>query len=403
MSDDKDVPRTPPLRIADLAKHDDRRGSMNSVSSTGSPRKPSSAELKFGKKEFANAPSPRLATGSPLRVDDQFHSPRSGSGGTPRSCTPRSGSGTPRSGNHSPRTTRTAERIKTERQESFVSLKKGGVFSPAPPLIAKSPSETFEVITKQFKGLSPAPSTPGQSPQDPETRRLIAFHTAIRSGNVEKVESLLPHADINAVSDSGNTAIHLAVANAHLTCLKLLLARKDLNVNVRDKLGETALLRAIRSNTELMAAALLDAGADTNIGNRERVTPLEWASYNRKTDLCRLLLKHGAKVDKTDKQNKTALHWAAEHGDEDTCVALLEANASLEMHDSQGDTPLLAAAKRNHLQIVRLLLHLGGDPMAANNCGEWPALFIPRTILEKAAKANKMREAEDGDQSNAAQ
>ncbi len=115
---------------------------------------------------------------------------------------------------------------------------------------------------------------------------------AARTGSLEKVKAIL---DAGAVVDAGNqsgqTALWLAFEpeELDLAIIELLLAR-GARVNQTDTVGGvTPLMRAAWRGHAASAAALLKAGADTKIRDREGLTVREWAA-NRGDDQGKAIL-----------------------------------------------------------------------------------------------------------------
>jgi len=166
-------------------------------------------------------------------------------------------------------------------------------------------------------------------------------------------------------------------------------------VNVRSGDGSTALLWAAHWNDLQTAELLIRAGADANVANDFRMTPLSQACTNASSALVDLLLKaganpntpiatgetpimtcartgnvdavrmlfvHGADVNaKEPIQNQTAAMWAAAEGHTQVLRTLIEVKADLMAHTKTGFTPLHFAARVGDLESARILLEAGVD------------------------------------------
>ena len=82
-------------------------------------------------------------------------------------------------------------------------------------------------------------------------------------------------------------------------------------VNARSRIGETALVIALKSDHPALAFRMLDAGADVNLAAVNGVTPLMAASHAGQTDIVRRLLARGADVYPVARFPKTALSRAS--------------------------------------------------------------------------------------------
>jgi len=141
---------------------------------------------------------------------------------------------------------------------------------------------------------------------------------------------------LNRQDISGKTALYYACFFSHIECVRLLLSRADIDVNIADRDGKTPLFVAItsRDNPECIRMLLAHDGIDPNKANGEGRTPL----YNCCTLNCpesiRVLLSH----DRIDPN----------------------------IADNNGYTPLYLACIMPYVQCVQgLLSHCNTDP---NKC-----------------------------------
>ena len=106
--------------------------------------------------------------------------------------------------------------------------------------------------------------------------------------------------DVNAETEGGATALHLAFDDHKLKIAKVLF-NNGANPNVKNNLGETPLNRLLKStnfreDSHLDAVQLLlEHGANPNVQDKDGVTSLQLASRNGMPEVTRLLLEHGAK------------------------------------------------------------------------------------------------------------
>jgi ankyrin repeat protein len=190
-----------------------------------------------------------------------------------------------------------------------------------------------------------------------------------RTGNIEAAKVLVDAgADINAREDwGGQTAIMWAAARSNADMVRYLAANgadldargvirqwerkiiteprpKDLN-----KGGFTALLYAAREGCVDCARALVEAGADKNLADPERVTPLNMALLNLHYDFAAYLIEAGADVDKWDLFGRAPIFMAA-----DTSTLPVMGNGAMVVIPSMDE--------HTALDVGRLLLEAGADP-----------------------------------------
>lgn len=111
--------------------------------------------------------------------------------------------------------------------------------------------------------------------------------------------TLAAGADLKSVNRYGGTALIPAAHHGHPETVKILLAT-PIDKDHINRLGWTALLEAVilgdggKVHTEIVKL-LVDAGANVNIADRERVTPLAHAKKRGYTQIIRILESGGAR------------------------------------------------------------------------------------------------------------
>jgi ankyrin repeat protein len=157
---------------------------------------------------------------------------------------------------------------------------------------------------------------------DPDDEsKLAAFRSALASGFVEIVKSLVgAGVDPKAPCD-GTSHIALAVMNKRLEIVRLLISYSaDVNNPPDDQTGYSALELAANSDSIEMTEEIINAGADS----RSKARALCAAASLGNIAITNLLLDAGADVDAKGSYGKTALEHATENGHKDV-VQLLEA------------------------------------------------------------------------------
>jgi ankyrin repeat protein len=247
-----------------------------------------------------------------------------------------------------------------------------------------------------------------------------ALHTCAHAGNTAGARVLIAAGASVDPGDNwrGQTPLMWAAAEGHPETMQALIeAGADVDARStiiewerqrtdepRDKWlppgGWTPLLLAARENCVTCVDVLAKAGADLNIVDPERHTPLIIALTNGHFDVAGRLIDHGADVNMQDEVGQTAL-WAAVDAHtmpdsnrppptemDDTLTAwdivtkLVNAGARVDTPLRQrvpyrtkidrgadgilgaGTTPLLRAAKTGDARVVDLLLKHGANPRA---------------------------------------
>lgn len=183
-------------------------------------------------------------------------------------------------------------------------------------------------------------------------------------------------ADINCRQDghsSGATPWMLAHDKGHAETALTLINVKGVKIDAL-YLNEPWLHTVAYDGSEPLAQALISKGVDIEARNRRGETALHSAVENGQAPLCRLLLHAGLCVNSVSKGNETALHMAARQGNSypEICQLLIEHGARIDVRDYSGAQPLHWAARSNCVPVCELLLQSGADIEALNATGWSP-------------------------------
>ena len=167
--------------------------------------------------------------------------------------------------------------------------------------------------------------------------------------------------DVNARASDGSTAL-LWLAHWNNFDTADLLLRAGADANLANDFRMTPLSEACTNASALLVRLLLKSGANPNTAIATGETPLMTCAKTGNADAVRMLIEYGAAVNvKEPSQNQTALMWAAAERHPDMVKALIESHADLQAHTKQGFTPLHFAARVGDLESVKLLLAAGVD------------------------------------------
>jgi ankyrin repeat protein len=192
---------------------------------------------------------------------------------------------------------------------------------------------------------------------------------AARSGKVDAAKLLLDAgADVNAKEGwGGQSAIMWAAAQSQAEMVKLLASRgADVNAHGvihqwerkviteprpkdMNKGGFTPLLYAAREGCVECARNLIAAGADPDLEDPDRVTPLNMALLNLHFDFAAYMIEAGADLDKWDLFGRSPLYMAA-----DVSTLPVKGNGAMAVIPSED--------KLTALDVAKLLLKKGANP-----------------------------------------
>ncbi|XP_054156411.1 rabankyrin-5-like [Oppia nitens] len=205
----------------------------------------------------------------------------------------------------------------------------------------------------------PGPDGMGQDDVDKQT----PLHLASGWGLEEVVYTLMEHmADVNAQDVEGKTGLMIAIVNQHQKIISLLLECRQIDLSLRDNLGNTAFSLCVKYKNNKAANLILmkePTVADKYDGKGRNY--LHIAVEKKDIESVLFLLSIKVKVNSKVKDNtqKTALHLAAESGNDMIVRNLLLADAHIGDVTSAKQTALHLAAEHDHNTICSILLENG--------------------------------------------
>ena len=126
-------------------------------------------------------------------------------------------------------------------------------------------------------------------------------------------------------------------------------------------------------------AAVVDAisnGETVDIRDRDGNTPLVRASFLGQADVVSALISFSPDVNAVNDLGWTGLHFAAQENHVDVAKLLAAAGAMVDARDLNGNTPLWRAAFSHSKDVCSLLVSLGASVDAVNEHG-----VSPRNLL----------------------
>lgn len=217
----------------------------------------------------------------------------------------------------------------------------------------------------------------GACPNAKDRRQSTALHIAADLGHADMVGALLlKGADTHLADDCGRTPLHLAAEKNHLGAVEVLLAG---GADVSHRYGENEISvldsAAAHGNVDILRAVLrshgcmpLTVNVDVNMSDSTGYTALHMAADNNEVAAIDALIEAGANIETQDQHNWTPLHSAARYnGCSDALLALSKKHqANVHARDTSGETPLHVACSYLAAGAVDHLLRFGADETAVN-------------------------------------
>jgi hypothetical protein len=160
----------------------------------------------------------------------------------------------------------------------------------------------------------------------------VDFFRAVKTDNPAAVKLLLAGGfDPNALSESGQTPLYLAIKEESPKVVEVLLASPALKVDLPNPAGETALMMAALRGRLDWTRQLVSLGAKVR---REGWTPLHYAASGPNAEVVRFLLDQGAEINAIAPNGASPLMMAARYGAEDSVRLLLARGADKRVRNS---------------------------------------------------------------------
>jgi uncharacterized protein len=197
------------------------------------------------------------------------------------------------------------------------------------------------------------------------------FKLTIRAGRF--AATLLSLGTIFSTAAFGQETLADLVRTGQSAAVLAAITSPDIDVNVADPDGSTALLWATYKVDHELVRALLKAGAKANVTNNYGAAPLSEAVKLADIDLVHMLLDAHADPNSPNHDNQTALMLASSVDSVKIAQMLLSRGANVNAVESfRGQTALMWAAGGNHPDLVDLLLAHHADVKVRAKYDDWP-------------------------------
>jgi len=183
-----------------------------------------------------------------------------------------------------------------------------------------------------------------------------ALMAALKIGDQCLVEELMQRGlGIADKGYTGGTTLMYAVLGNQTKMIDFVLSRKP-ELDAQSTNGWTAVMIAAAKGFKEPMQQLVTAGADVNLADVYRWTPLMRAIDNRHGFVVNYLLSlPETEVLQINENGSTALHIAAQTGDQAIVRRLLALGANVDVVDKNGFTAGQIALEKNNAEVVQLL------------------------------------------------
>ena len=203
---------------------------------------------------------------------------------------------------------------------------------------------------------------------------------AARSGNIAIVKGFL---DLGIPADltdeDGWSPVHHAIAHGQVEVIRLLMDRGCRMSSVKSRIPPSSdyagvhnsrkcdIFDAARSGDTAKLKEYLELGVSVDVTDEDGCTPLHCAAGEGQFDAVKLLIEKGCCIDAVDHNGWTPTMYATMQGQDEVELLL---NLAKSVCDSTGCTLLHAAAADGQLEVIEMLLSVGGRKLMTVVAGE---------------------------------
>jgi ankyrin repeat protein len=200
------------------------------------------------------------------------------------------------------------------------------------------------------------------------------FNLTVRTPCVAAAIGLLSLAAVAfSTATAGQETLADLIRSGNREAVLAAITSPDIDVNVAEPDGSTAILWATYKVDHELVRALLKAGAKANVTNQFGSSPLGEAVKLGDVDLVRMLLDARADSNSPNQDGQTALMLASTIGSQKIAELLIGRGANVNAVESfRGQTALMWAAAGNHPEMVDLLLAHRADVRVRAKYDDWP-------------------------------
>ena len=225
-----------------------------------------------------------------------------------------------------------------------------------------------------------ASNSPGSEISKMENNFGENIFKAAQSGDIASVKAYLDlGVPVDLTDEDGWSPIHHAIAHGQVEVIRLLMDRGCRMVPVKSRIlpsldhagvhnsRKCDIFDAARSGDTAKLKECVELGVSVDVTDEDGRTPLHCAAGEGQVDTVKLLINKGCCIDPEDHNGLTPSMYATMQGKDEVELLLNLAESVL---NSTGRTPLHAAAADGQLEVIEMLLSVGGRKLMTMVAGK---------------------------------
>ena len=212
--------------------------------------------------------------------------------------------------------------------------------------------------------------------QVPDDGGRTALHLSAENGSYKLVKFFADMgSDINLKTNVGRNCLHIAAGCGHLNLCKTLMNKYNVDVQVPDDDGWTALHYSVRNGSYELVNFFADKGTEINLKTNDGRNCLHIPADCGHLNLCNTFInKYKFDVQIPNNDGWTALHYSAKNGSYELVKFFTDMGADVNLKTKNGLNCLHIAAEFGHLSLCKMFIKKHNyDAQITDNNG-WSAL-----------------------------
>lgn len=211
-------------------------------------------------------------------------------------------------------------------------------------------------------------SSQGKLSDEEHKQLVLETKHAILNLDMSLVDELSSKIDVNRLLPDNSSLLAWAAETQDPKLVDLLL-EKGADANITNSNRFTPLIQACRYGNSEIINALLDHGADPNSAIEDATSAFQLCAGSASAEDLARMVSQGANITAENNHGQTALMWSANFGKVENLNYLINNGASINHQTKEGYSALFFAIKSQNLDAVKVAISQGADLFATAQDG----------------------------------